>query len=326
MSVQLPTAGREPLNACTAAQERLQAEVMGEARRHNRVTSGAPFTVRSVTELHPLTFEQLSTRRPENLASTLLGMLPPRGKVFLRRAEILRVMQGTTPPPAPAMLGGGIRVPQPDDCIRDHPNEAINLAATFQQLERDGLVVNWAGTTDVSQLRPGDAGELFVVTRLGQEARMKGERGAAFMRARRRLGVELHETLEPKLRTIVAVGAFEYAAMIALRAVEARVRQMTGDPRPSGKRLTGVPLMTHAFNEKGALRDLDAEGGEQLGVMQLFTGAFGAVRNVLMHTEAEWSDDIEAAEYVLLADLLMRLLDKAERRLAAQQTPSGALG
>jgi hypothetical protein len=35
-----------------------------------------------------------------------------------------------------------------------------------------------------------------------------------------------------------------------------------------------------------------------------------------VHTEVEWSDPIEAAEYVLLADLLMRQLDRAERRVA----------
>ncbi len=51
--------------------------------------------------------------------------------------------------------------------------------------------------------------------------------------------------------------------------------------------------------------------------MELFTGAFGAIRNVVAHTEVEWSDSVEAAEYVLLADLLMRILDRLENAAPA---------
>ena len=67
-------------------------------------------------------------------------------------------------------------------------------------------------------------------------------------------------------------------------------------------------------SENGPLADSDAEPGERVGIMNLFAGAFGAVRNGLVHTEVEWADPTEAAEYVLLADLLMRLLDRAEQR------------
>jgi hypothetical protein len=45
----------------------------------------------------------------------------------------------------------------------------------------------------------------------------------------------------------------------------------------------------------------------------LFAGTFGAVRNTLAHNKVEWSDSVEAAEYVLLCDLLMRILDRVER-------------
>jgi uncharacterized protein (TIGR02391 family) len=141
-----------------------------------------------------------------------------------------------------------------------------------------------------------------------------GERGASVLAARRRLGVDLHESLADKLRDSVAVGAFEQAALLALRAVESRVRTLAGDPRGgNNRRLTGVPLMQHAFAPNGGpLTDPEAESSERQGTMNLFAGAFGAVRNVLAHTEIEWSDAVEGAEYVLLADLLMRLLDRAE--------------
>ncbi len=83
-----------------------------------------------------------------------------------------------------------------------------------------------------------------------------------------------------------------------------------------GDRLTGAALMQHAFApDGGPLTDPSGEPGERVGVMSLYAGAFGAVRNGLVHTEVEWADPAEAAEYVLLADLLMRLLDRAEARI-----------
>jgi hypothetical protein len=45
--------------------------------------------------------------------------------------------------------------------------------------------------------------------------------------------------------------------------------------------------------------------------MELYAGAFGALRNALGHREVRWDDPTEAAEVVLLADLLMRRLDRA---------------
>ena len=50
-------------------------------------------------------------------------------------------------------------------------------------------------------------------------------------------------------------------------------------------------------------------------MMELFAGAFGAVRNPPGHRNVEWTDPTEAAEMVLLADLLMRQLDRIGQRL-----------
>jgi hypothetical protein len=68
--------------------------------------------------------------------------------------------------------------------------------------------------------------------------------------------------------------------------------------------------MRHAFGEGGPLADPEADRGEQVGVMELYAGAFGALRNALGHREVRWDDPTEAAEVVLLADLLMRRLDR----------------
>jgi uncharacterized protein (TIGR02391 family) len=155
--------------------------------------------------------------------------------------------------------------------------------------------------------------------------RLKGAKGSDLTRARRRLGLGLHPRLDPLLRKLVRVGAFEQAAFTALREVEQVVGELAGHPTDKkGKRLQGEPLMTAAFNpDGGMLTDIEAETAEQQGQMNLFKGAFGAFRNPLGHRTVEFDDPTEAAEVVLFADLLMRQLDHARERLeTATGSPS----
>ena len=51
---------------------------------------------------------------------------------------------------------------------------------------------------------------------------------------------------------------------------------------------------------------------EQVATMELFAGAIGTFKNPASHRTVDYSDPTEAAEVVLLADLLMRLLDRVE--------------
>lgn len=162
------------------------------------------------------------------------------------------------------------------------------------------------------------------VTRRGVEVLAEEDPSAA-IRARRRLGLELHPELESRLQPLVRVGAFEQAAFDALRHVEVRVRELAGDPRDSkAQPYRGVALMNHAFGENGKLTDPAADAGEQQGIRSLFAGAFGAVRNPLGHQNVEWADPTEAAEMVLLADLLMRQLDRVDARLPRLDDASSA--
>jgi uncharacterized protein (TIGR02391 family) len=162
---------------------------------------------------------------------------------------------------------------------------------------------------------PGNSShDAYFVTRRGVEL-LETENPLAFVRAQRRLGVELHPDLASRLNPLVRAGAFEQAAFDALRQVEVRIGDLAGgltDQR--GSPLRGVPLMQEAFRDSGPLADSTADPGERRGVRELFTGAFGAVRNPLGHRNVEWTDPVEAAEMVLLADLLMRQLDRIQRR------------
>jgi uncharacterized protein (TIGR02391 family) len=136
--------------------------------------------------------------------------------------------------------------------------------------------------------------------------------GLGRLQAGQRLDVDLHPTLAWTVRRQFLMGEFELAAFAALKEVEVRVRTLGG----FGSDSIGVPLMTAAFSSKRPLRDVSAEGGEQEAVMSLFRGAIGTFKNPSSHRAVDYDDPVLAAEVVLLADLLMRLLDRVEARLA----------
>ncbi|MEU8501457.1 MULTISPECIES: TIGR02391 family protein [Streptomyces] len=64
-----------------------------------------------------------------------------------------------------------------------------------------------------------------------------------------------------------------------------------------------------------------ADPGEAVALMELFKGAFGTFKNPASHRRVDFADPTEAAEVVLLADLLMRLLDKIAAAQNAATSP-----
>lgn len=109
------------------------------------------------------------------------------------------------------------------------------------------------------------------------------------------------------------LGDFETAAFAALKAVEVEVRRLAQFDDSD----IGVKLMRKAFGEKGPLRDDATDAGERVALMELFAGAIGAFKNPASHRTVRFDDPIEAAEVVQLADLLLRMLARVERRLTA---------
>ena len=84
----------------------------------------------------------------------------------------------------------------------------------------------------------------------------------------------------------------------------------------------GVALMNLAFaTDKGRtagagpLTDTGSERGEQDATRFLFAGAYGVLCNPAGHRDVDYEDVTEAAEAVLVASMLMRILDRIERRL-----------
>lgn len=126
-----------------------------------------------------------------------------------------------------------------------------------------------------------------------------------------RLAGELHPELS-SARSNFALGDYETASFAAMKTVEVEVRRIAGLPNE----LLGVPLMRKAFSPKdGALRDPGAEGGEQQATADLFAGAIGAYKNPASHRTVQFDDPVEAAEVIQLADLLLRIVQRADARL-----------
>lgn len=151
--------------------------------------------------------------------------------------------------------------------------------------------------------------------RLTQRGRELAQDSSALARitAEDRLAFDLHDTLESKVRPIFGLGNYETAAFAAMKEVEVRVRDLA---KAGGSEL-GVTLMRNSFKRDGGpLADTAADPGEQVATMELFAGAIGSFKNPASHRTVDYNDSTEAAEVVLLANLLMRLLDRVEARLA----------
>lgn len=130
--------------------------------------------------------------------------------------------------------------------------------------------------------------------------------GLARLHAAQRLEVELLPELEKAKRQFLQ-GDYEEAVFASFRAVEEQVRNRAG--MAAGD--LGVKLMRQAFKpDGGPLTDPGAEVGEQEAISSLFAGAIGVFKNPSSHRTVSYDDPTLAAEAVLLADLLLRLLDR----------------
>lgn len=188
-----------------------------------------------------------------------------------------------------------------------------------------GLVGNLRSQTDAKRMREqvGVTGGMVIGT---SEAPLDGtyEQGLAeawhwliatgllteipmeeHVRAEQRIGIDLHPSIR-NVRSQFLLGEYDAAVLIAMRTVEERVRDLT---KGSNSEI-GVNLMKQAFGASGSLRDQEADKGEADAQMALFWGAIGFFKNPPSHRRVQYEDPTEAAEAVLFADLLLRILDR----------------
>lgn len=80
----------------------------------------------------------------------------------------------------------------------------------------------------------------------------------------------------------------------------------------------GVALVRSAFDpKKGKLTDKSLPDAEREAMAHLFAGAIGTYKNPSSHRNVGMSDAEAAAEILVFASHLMRLVDLARSRIAA---------
>lgn len=178
--------------------------------------------------------------------------------------------------------------------------------APLDHLYEQGLAEawHWLIATGLLTEIPMEEG-WFVVSRLGTKVLDETPDPVRHVRAEQRIGVDLHPSIR-NVRSQFLLGEYDAAVLIAMRTVEERVRKLT---KGSDSEI-GVALMKQAFGANGPLRDKEADKGEADAQMALFWGAIGFFKNPASHRRVHYEDPTEAAEAVLFADLLLRILDR----------------
>ncbi|MET3452619.1 TIGR02391 family protein [Curtobacterium sp. 1544] len=194
-----------------------------------------------------------------------------------------------------------------------HSRKSLTVANTrvVEQYVADGI--GWLlarGLVGPSMESVG--GSSWMLTSDGLDAAKRGS--VTHIEASLRLHADLHPLLNASARPNFERGDYATAVFAATHEVEVAVRDAAG----FGADKYGVPLMRDAFKENGPLTD-DGDGAtEQQAISNLFAGAIGAFKNPTSHRTVEYESPIEAASIIHLADILLRIVDRAKARRAAE--------
>ena len=203
----------------------------------------------------------------------------------------------------PGNLRNDLRVlcqnnPQPGYPANRLDEANLALSEAFGWLQAQGLIIDAAdGMNAASGWR-----------RLSRRA-LKFENEAEFANyatARHLPREALHHRLAGPAWTAFMRGEFDAAVFQAMKAVEVAVREAAG----LGAGDLGTALMRAAFHvDTGPLTDMQAERGERQARGVLFAGAIGSYKNPNSHRDVNLNDPLEAAEIVMLANHLLRIVD-----------------
>lgn len=116
----------------------------------------------------------------------------------------------------------------------------------------------------------------------------------------------LHPSIREDVWSLFHRGKFDTAVFEAMKAVEIAVRTAAQFPNKE----IGVTLMRKAFDKNnGPLTDMTMDEGEREMRAHFFVGAIGSYKNPHSHRAVALDDPDEAAEIIMLANHLLRIVD-----------------
>ena len=181
----------------------------------------------------------------------------------------------------------GDRYPELSQCVME----------AWVWLEREGMIAPI----------PGDVyGHFFFVTRRGH--RLQSESDLQRYQWIQLLPKErLDPVLAEKVIHVFLRGDYDTAVFQAFKEVEVRIRSAAELPQS----VVGRELITAAFKpEGGCLTDSAQPTAEREAAFFLFMGTYGLFRNPSAHRDVNLNEPMEAAELILLANHLLRIVDR----------------
>lgn len=170
---------------------------------------------------------------------------------------------------------------------------------------------NWLISSGLIALYYQNSYPICFVTRKGWEVD-SDDQFQSFLRTRDLPWSALHPLIQEHAWSLYVRGDFGTAIFAAFKQVEVRVRE-TGRFSATDY---GTDLMRSAFKvPDGPLTDRSLPKAEQEAMGHLFAGSIGMFKNPNSHRNVDLDEAAQAAESIMLASHLLRIVDRRETAL-----------
>ncbi len=154
--------------------------------------------------------------------------------------------------------------------------------------------------------QPDEQGEWRFITKKGEKV-LQEEDFSAFTKGELLPSENLHPVLVRRVRPLFLRGDYDTAIFQAFKAVEVLVRKKGGYDKSD----IGVNLMRKAFHpQTGKLTNSHSIESEKQAMADLFAGAIGLFKNPTSHRDIDGISPEEAADYIKIANCLLKMIDE----------------